>query len=127
MDRAASLHAYAVGDRAGCLGTSVVRFLRRQLVVHEALARSGIVKDGNCFKVQAAVDDESNQDNETENRGGDRPPAIFGPPSVGPPAIGVGRIIISVFKAWVRHFRPRVLPIEKKRVDLSQVPTSGVL
>ena len=34
----------------------------------------------------AAVDDESCQDNEKHNCGGDRPPVIFAPPWVGPPA-----------------------------------------
>jgi len=46
----------------------------------------------------AAVDDESCQDNEKHNCGGDRPPVIFAPPWVGPPAVVTARRTTSVFK-----------------------------
>jgi hypothetical protein len=46
----------------------------------------------------AAVDDESCQDNEKHNCGGDRPPVIFAPPWVGPPAVVTARRTASVFK-----------------------------
>jgi hypothetical protein len=39
----------------------------------------------------AAVDDESSQDNERHNCGSDRPPVIFAPPWVGPPAVVAAR------------------------------------
>jgi hypothetical protein len=51
----------------------------------------------------AAADDESCQDNEKHNRGGDGPPVIFAPPWVGPPAVAAGRAT-SIFKVWVYHF-----------------------
>jgi hypothetical protein len=51
----------------------------------------------------AAVDDESCHDNEKHNCGGDRPPVIFAPPSVGPPAV----LTTAIFKVWVYHFRAR--------------------
>jgi hypothetical protein len=46
----------------------------------------------------AAVDDESSQNNEKHNCGGDRPPVIFAPPWVGPPAVVTARRTTSVFK-----------------------------
>jgi hypothetical protein len=54
----------------------------------------------------AAVNDESCQDNEKHNCGGDRPPVILAPPCVGPPAVVAARIT-SIFKVWVYHFRAR--------------------
>jgi hypothetical protein len=59
-------------------------------------------------QVGAAVDDESSQDNEKQNCGGDWPRVIFGAPWIGPPAVVAARILISVFKAWVGHVRTRV-------------------
>jgi hypothetical protein len=56
----------------------------------------------------AAVDDEPSQDNEKHNCGGDRPPLIFAPPWVGPPAVVAARRTTSVFKVWVYHIRVRV-------------------
>ena len=56
----------------------------------------------------AAVDDESCQDNEKHNCGGDRPPVIFAPPWVGPPAVVAARRATPVFKVWVCHIRTRV-------------------
>ena len=53
----------------------------------------------------AAVDDESSQDNEKHNCGGDRPPVIFAPPWVGPPTT-VTRAT-SVFKVFVYHIAVR--------------------
>jgi hypothetical protein len=50
------------------------------------------------LKMHAAVDDESSQDNEKHNCGGDRPPVIFAPPWVGPPAVAK-RATNSVFEA----------------------------
>jgi len=55
----------------------------------------------------AAVDDESSQDNEKHNCGGDWPPVIFAPPWVGPPAVVVAKRTTSMFKVWVYHFRAR--------------------
>jgi hypothetical protein len=55
--------------------------------------------------VGAAVDDESSQDNEKHNCGGDRPPVIFAPPWVGPPSI-VTRAT-SAFKMFVYHIGVR--------------------
>ena len=46
----------------------------------------------------AAVDDQSSQNNEKHNCGGDRPPVIFAPPWVGPPAVVTARRTTSVFK-----------------------------
>src|SRR6516225_9641957 len=54
----------------------------------------------------AAVDDESSQDNEKHNCGGDRPPVIFAPPWVGPPTI-VARAT-SAFKVFVYHIPARL-------------------
>ena len=52
------------------------------------------------LKMDAAVDDESSQDNEKHNCGSDRPPVIFAPPRVGPPAVlAAGRAATSVFEA----------------------------
>jgi hypothetical protein len=45
-----------------------------------------------------AVDDDPSQNNEKHNRGGDRPPVIFVPPWVGPPAVVTARRTTSVFK-----------------------------
>jgi len=56
----------------------------------------------------AAVDDESCQDNEKHNCGGDRPPVIFAPPWVGPPAVVAARRATPVFKVWVCHICTRV-------------------
>ena len=56
----------------------------------------------------AAVDDESCEDNEKHNCGGDWPPVIFAPPWVGPPAVAAARRATPVFKAWVCHIRTRV-------------------
>jgi hypothetical protein len=42
---------------------------------------------GDQLKVGAAVDDESRQDNEKQNCGGDWLPIIFGAPWIGPPAV----------------------------------------
>src|SRR5499427_9293034 len=53
----------------------------------------------------AAVDDESSQDNEKHNCGGDWPPVIFAPPRVGPPTI-VTRAT-SAFKVFVYHIAVR--------------------
>jgi hypothetical protein len=53
----------------------------------------------------AAVDDESCQDNEKHNCGGDRSPVIFAPPWVGPPAVVAAGRTASIFKVWVYHFR----------------------
>ena len=55
----------------------------------------------------AAVDDESSQDNEKHNCGGDRPPVIFAPPWVGPPTI-VARAT-SAFKVFVYHIPARLV------------------
>ena len=54
----------------------------------------------------AAVDDESSQDNEKHNCGGDRPPVIFAPLWVGPPTI-VARAT-SAFKVFVYHIPARL-------------------
>ena len=60
------------------------------------------------LKVRAtAVDDESCHDNEKHNCGGDRPPVIFAPPGVGPPAVVVAMRTTAIFKVWVYHFRAR--------------------
>jgi len=53
----------------------------------------------------AAVDNESCQDNEKHNCGGDRPPVIFAPPWAGPPAVVAAGRTTSIFKVWVYHFR----------------------
>ena len=43
---------------------------------------------------------------------------IFGAPWVGPPAVVAARIVISVFKAWVRHSSyPRLGTYKTKRVE----------
>src|SRR5262249_29457714 len=55
----------------------------------------------------AAIDDESSQDNEKQNCGGDRPPVIFAPPWVGPPTI-VARAT-SAFKVFVYHILARLV------------------
>jgi hypothetical protein len=52
----------------------------------------------------AAVDDESCQDNEKHNCGGDRPPVIFAPPWAGPPAVAAAGRATSIFNVWVYHF-----------------------
>src|SRR5262249_27765521 len=54
----------------------------------------------------AAVDDESSQNNEKRNCGGDRPPVIFAPPWVGLPAVVTSRRTTSVFR--VHHIRARM-------------------
>ena len=60
------------------------------------------------LKVSAtAVDDESSQDNEKHNCGGDRPPVIFAPPWVGPPTI-VPRAT-SALKVLVYHIPARLV------------------
>jgi hypothetical protein len=53
------------------------------------------------LKVGAAVDDESSQNNEKQNCGGDRSPVMFGAPWVGPPTIVVRAT--SAFKVLVDH------------------------
>jgi hypothetical protein len=54
----------------------------------------------NDLKMDAAVDDESSQDNERDNGSSNRPPVIFAPPWVGPPAIVAARgAATSVFEA----------------------------
>ena len=55
----------------------------------------------------AAVHDESSQDNEKHHCSCDRPPVIFAPPWVGPPAVVAARKTTSVFKVWVYHIRVR--------------------
>jgi hypothetical protein len=42
--------------------------------------------NGDKLKVGSAVEDESTQDDEEQNRSSERPPIIFGAPWVGPPA-----------------------------------------
>jgi hypothetical protein len=54
------------------------------------------------LKVDAtAIDDQSSQDNEKHNCGGDRPPIVFGAPWVGPPTV-VARPT-SGFKVLINH------------------------
>jgi hypothetical protein len=48
----------------------------------------------------AAVDDKSCQDNEKHNGGGARPPVIFAPPWVGPPAVVTGEPLRKFMEAW---------------------------
>ena len=55
----------------------------------------------------AAIDDDSSQDNEKHNRGGDRPPVIFAPPWIGPPTV-VARAT-SAFKVFVYHIPARLV------------------
>ena len=52
-----------------------------------------------------AVEDESSQDDEEQNRSSERSPIIFGAPWVGPPAVVAARRATPVFKAWVCHSR----------------------
>jgi hypothetical protein len=66
----------------------------------------------------AAADDDSCQDNEKHNCGGDGPPIIFAPPWVGPPAIMAATRTTSILKVWVYHFRvPRQFTDKAKRVE----------
>jgi hypothetical protein len=43
--------------------------------------------DGDDLKADSAVEDEASQDNQKQNRSGERPPVILGAPWVGPPTI----------------------------------------
>ncbi len=53
------------------------------------------------LEVDAAIDDQSCQDNEKHNRGCERPPVVFGAPWVGPPTV-VARPT-SAFKVSIYH------------------------
>jgi hypothetical protein len=68
-------------------GLRLVRCINRGGAEHSDLGASA-----------TAVDDDPSQNNEKHNRGGDRPPVIFAPPWVGPPAVVTARRTTSVFK-----------------------------
>src|SRR5438445_10492980 len=68
----------------------------------DALAHSGALQNRSFYKVGAAVDDESSQDNEKQNCGCDGSPVIFGAPFA-PPAVVTA--ITPLFKAWACHVR----------------------
>ncbi len=46
-----------------------------------------------------------------------RPPVIFAPPGVGPPAVVVATRTTAIFKVWVYHFRARASYHKAKRVE----------
>jgi hypothetical protein len=60
-----------------------------------------------------ARDDQSNQNNEKYNCGGDRPPLIFGAPRVGPPTV-VARATSTV-KVTICHRKANVLSFAEFR------------
>ena len=66
------------------------------------------VANGDELKIDAAVDDEPTQDDEEQNRSGERSPIIFRAPWVGPPTVVAARRATLVFKAWVCHIGTRV-------------------
>jgi hypothetical protein len=82
-------------NAAGCASFDASTGAARRAPMHSDLKVSA-----------AAVDDESSQDNQKHNCGGDRPPVIFAPPWVGPPTI-VARAI-SAFKVLVYHIMRRM-------------------
>jgi hypothetical protein len=66
----------------------------------------------------AAVDDESSHDNEKHNCGGDRPPVIFAPPWVRPPAVVAATRTTSIFKVYGLSFSfPALVTDKAKRVE----------
>src|SRR5262249_52878798 len=71
-------------------------------------AAAGGVVDVMALKIDAAVNDEPTQDDEEQNRSGERSPIIFRAPWVGPPTVVAARRATLVFKAWVRHIGTRV-------------------
>jgi hypothetical protein len=66
------------------------------------------VDNGDELKIDAAVDDEPTQDDEEQNRSGERSPIIFRAPWAGPPTVVAARRATLVFKAWVCHIGTRV-------------------
>ena len=55
-----------------------------------------------------AAGDQSSQNDQKHDCGSNRPPVIFAPPRVGPPAVVATRRTTSVFRLWTNHtFRDR--------------------
>ena len=70
----------------------------------------------------AAADDEPGQDNEKHSCGGDRPPVIFAPPWIGPPAVVAAGSVTSILEVWVYHFACRASYRKASVLSLCQVP-----